>query len=69
VLEITKLNLQVQVNELTRQLQRLIANDPSVAPMFVYGTIAYNRTAQPDTTSLEHFYVVNAAGAAAAELG
>ena len=55
-LEITKSNLDVQVRELIRQLQKTLANDPSLAPMFVYGTIAYNRTAQPDTTSLEHFY-------------
>jgi hypothetical protein len=25
----------------------------------VYGTIAYNRVAQPDTKSLEHFYALH----------
>lgn len=55
VLEINKTNLDVQVRELTRQLQKTLANEPSLAPMFVYGTIAYNRTTQPDTESIEHF--------------
>lgn len=58
VLEITKTNLDVQIRELIRQLQKTLANEPSLAPMFVYGTIAYNRTTQPDTESIEHFYVL-----------
>ena len=57
-LEITKKNLDVQIQELIRQLQKMLAKEPALAPMFVYGTIAYNRTNQPDTKSIEHFYVL-----------
>lgn len=59
VMAITKINLDVQVHDLIHQLQRIMTKDPSYAPMFVYGTIAYNRVAQPDTKSLEHFYALH----------
>lgn len=56
---ITRMNLDVQIAELIRQLQKILAVEPGLAPLFVYGTIAYNRTTQPDTKSLEHFYVLD----------
>lgn len=60
MLEITKRNLEVQTKELIRHLQKMLAADggAGMAPVFVYGTIAYNRTIQPDTEALEHFYLL-----------
>lgn len=58
MLTITQKNLEVQVNELVKQIQRLLKDDPSLAPLFVYGTITYNRMEEPDTESLEHLYVI-----------
>lgn len=63
VMSITKKNLEVQILDLIRLLQKMLAADPDLAPMFVYGTIAYNRTVQPDTKSLEHLYLIEGAAA------
>ena len=56
--EITRKNLDVQIKDLVRHLQNMIAADKTLAPLFVFGTISYNRTTQPDTNSLNHFYIL-----------
>lgn len=60
MLEITKRNLEIQTKELCRHLQKMLATDTGdgLVPVFVYGTIAHNRTTQPDTESLEYLYLL-----------
>ena len=58
VLAITRKNLEVQTHDLIQHLQKTLTKDPDLAPFFVYGTITYNRTMQPDTESLEHFHIL-----------
>ena len=38
IVAITRKNLEAQINELVRQLHKVIAKDPTLAPVFVYGT-------------------------------
>lgn len=63
MLAITRKNLEVQTRELIRHLQKMLGSKlvAGLPPVFVYGTIAFNRTVQPDTESLEHFYVLEGA--------
>ncbi|OGH56239.1 MAG: hypothetical protein A3G34_06020 [Candidatus Lindowbacteria bacterium RIFCSPLOWO2_12_FULL_62_27] len=60
MMAITRKNLEVQTAELVRHLQKMLASDlgAGLAPVFVYGTLAFNRTVQPDTESIEHFYML-----------
>jgi len=58
ILAITHKNLEVQINELIRQLHKVIAKDSTLAPMFVYGTISYNHIGRDDEESLEHLSLI-----------
>ena len=58
ILAITHKNLEVQINELIRQLHKVIAKDSALAPMFVYGTISYIHIDRADEESLEHLCLI-----------
>ena len=58
VLAITYANLEVQVQELTRQLQRALAKGLATAPIFVLGSISFNHAGDLDAECLEHFLVL-----------
>ncbi|MBI5481092.1 MAG: hypothetical protein HY906_19700 [Deltaproteobacteria bacterium] len=58
VLAITCVNLEVQVQELTRQLRRALAKGLAAAPVFVVGTISFNHAGSLDEGSVEHFAVL-----------
>ncbi|RJR41115.1 MAG: hypothetical protein C4576_18485 [Desulfobacteraceae bacterium] len=55
---ITRVNLEVQIAELTRQLRKYLSASPETGPMFVFGTISYNRRKGGDLISLEHMAMV-----------
>jgi len=55
---ITRVNLEVQIAELTRQLRKYLAASPKTGPMFVLGTISYNRRKEKDLISLEHLAIL-----------
>jgi hypothetical protein len=55
---ITRVNLEVQIAELTRQLRKYLAASPQTESMFVFGTISYNRRKQKDLISLEHLTMI-----------
>lgn len=59
ILAITHKNLEVQIHELIRQLQKIVAQEPVLAPFFVYGTISYNHIGQDDEESLEYLSIIN----------
>lgn len=58
ILAITRKNLEVQIDELVRQLHRVIAKNFIPAPLFVYGTISYNHSGKDDEESIEHLSLV-----------
>jgi hypothetical protein len=62
ILAITHKNLEVQINELIRQLRKVIAREPELAPMFVYGTISYNHINDDDEESIEHLLIIHGSG-------
>jgi hypothetical protein len=59
VLAITYANLEVQVAELIRQLQRALAKGLAAAPLFVVGSVSFNHAGELDDESLEHFVVID----------
>jgi hypothetical protein len=58
VLAITHANLEVQIEELARQLRRALAKGLATPPLFVLGTIAYNHAGELDEGCVEHFIVI-----------
>jgi hypothetical protein len=63
ILAITHKNLEVQINELIRQLHKVIARGQASAPMFVYGTISYNHINDDDEETIEHLSIIHGANA------
>ena len=55
---ITRVNLEVQIAELTRQLRKYLSASPKRGPMFVFGTVSYNRRKEKDLISLEHMAMI-----------
>jgi hypothetical protein len=58
MIAITHMNLDAQLEELKRQLQKCVATEPSALPIVLFGTISYNRTKKPDLLSLERFLLI-----------
>jgi hypothetical protein len=58
MIAITKVNLEVQIAELTRQLRKYLGTSPETGPMFVFGTISCNRRKKKDLISLEHLVMI-----------
>ncbi len=60
---VTRMNLEVQVRELVGVLERFLAADPSLGPLYVLGTVTVNRVEMPDTEILERFLKMDGTGA------
>jgi hypothetical protein len=58
VLAITRVNLEVQVQELTRQLRRALEKGLATAPVFVLGSVSFNHASSLDEGCLEHFAIL-----------
>jgi len=60
-LAITYKNLEVQMNELIRQLQKILFQNPEKGPMFAIGTFSFNRNDQTDKQTIEYLYMLKTA--------
>lgn len=62
ILAITRRNLEVQIAELKRQLHKVVAKEPDLSPIFIFGTISYNHVGRGDEESIEHLSMVHGPG-------